>query len=117
MWAQQGHKHEEKTQAAAQPAGEAVTIAGEVLDLYCYLGHGATGREHKKCAKQCLLEKHVSAGLLSADGAVYLLVSDHKHEKAFAAVGRLAAEQVKVTGVKAVKGGLQAILVHKIEKA
>ncbi|MBI4375417.1 MAG: hypothetical protein HY549_03110 [Elusimicrobia bacterium] len=115
VWAHEGHKHEEKAEAAAP--SETVSVTGEVLDLSCYLGHGATGKEHKKCAKSCLLEKHVSAGLLTADGTVYLLVSDHKHEKAFAPVGQMAAEQVKVTGVKAVKGGLQAILVHKVEKA
>jgi len=119
VWAHEGHKHEEPAAArhAGEHAEETITVAGEVLDLSCYLGHGSSGKEHKKCAKACLLEKHVAAGLLTADGTVYLLVSDHKHEKAFAPVGQLAAEQVKVTGVKAMKGGLQAILVHKVEKA
>lgn len=129
--AHEGHGHDEADEAQAvegdhaghqgmggkQAAGETVTLAGEVLDLSCYLGHGSTGKKHQKCAKACLIEKHVSAGLLTADGTVYLLVQDHKHEKAFAPVGQLAAEKVKVTGVKAMKGGLQAILVHKVEKA
>lgn len=113
--AHEGHHHDEAGSSAA--AGEAVTVTGEVLDLACYLGHGSAGKEHKKCARACLLEKHVSAGLLASDGTVYVLVQDHKYEKAFKAVADLAAEQVKVTGQKVMKGGLQAILVRKIEKA
>lgn len=109
------HQHE-----AAKPhdgaAGEMVTMTGEVLDLACYLGEGEKGKGHQKCAKECLVKKHVAAGLLTADGKVYLLVEDHKHEKAFAPVRKLAAEQIKVTGRKTDKGGLQAILVQSLEQ-
>lgn len=114
--AHEGHKHEEGKQAA--PAADVVTLEGEVLDLSCYLAHPETGRgkEHKKCAKMCLVEKKVSAGLLTADGSVYLLVEDHDHEKAFKPVRDLAAEQVRVTGRKVSKGGVQGILVQKVEK-
>lgn len=114
--AHEGHKHE-AAKAEEAEAGEAVTVTGEVLDLSCYLGHGSSGKEHKKCAKACLVEKKVSAGLLTADGSVYLLVQDHKHEKAFKPVAELAAEQVTVSGRKVVKGGLQGILVSQVEKA
>lgn len=117
-WAHEGHKHEEGAQQekAAAHQADAVTVTGEVLDLSCYLGHDSKGKDHQKCAKACLLEKHVSAGLLTDDGKVFALVSDHKHEKAFAAVGQLAAEKVKVTGKKIEKGGLQAILVQSVVK-
>jgi hypothetical protein len=113
--AHEGHQHE-AAKAAEAEAGEAITVTGEVLDLSCYLGHGSAGKEHKKCARACLVEKKVSAGLLTEDGSVYLLVQDHKHEKAFKPVGELAAEQVKVSGRKVVKGGLQGILVSQVEK-
>ena len=93
-----------------------VSLRGEVLDLSCYLGHGAKGKKHKKCAKACLVKKHVSAGLLTEDGSVLLLVMDHKHEKAFRGIGELAAENVVVTGTRAKKGGLNAILVHSVKK-
>lgn len=102
---------------AAPAAVDTVTITGEVLDLSCYLGHGAKGRDHQKCAKACLLDKKVPAGLLTADGTVLLLVPDHKFEKAFKPVGELAAETVVVKGRKVVSGGLPGILVQSVEKA
>lgn len=111
--AHEGHKHPDK----AKTAGASPTIfRGEILDLSCYLAHEGKGKDHKKCAKACLIEKHVAPGLLTAEGKVYVLVSDHKHEKAFKAVGELAAEKAKVTGLLVTSGGLQAILVEKIEK-
>lgn len=112
-YADEGHKHGES--AKGSPS-QTVTLRGEVLDLSCYLGHGAKGKEHQKCAKACLVDKRVAAGLLTQDGKVYALVSDHKHEEEFAAVAPLAAEKVKVSGLKIEKGGLQAILVHAIAK-
>ncbi|MDX6768795.1 MAG: hypothetical protein SF051_04635 [Elusimicrobiota bacterium] len=111
-----GKGHTKEASAAAAP-GEAVTVTGEVLDLSCYLGHASKGKEHQKCAKACLLDKKVPAGLLTADGSVLLLVPDHKHEKAFKPVGELAAETVTVRGRKVVSGGLPGILVESVEKA
>lgn len=121
--AHEGHKHEAHRNKAASteqaaPADEAtVTITGEVIDLSCYLDHEGKGKEHAKCAKMCLVQKHVPAGLLGDDGSVVLLVADHKHEKAFAPIPGWAAERVTVTGKKATKGGLNAILVTSAEKA
>ncbi len=115
-YAHNGHEHGATKTKAVVKETVTTTMTGEVLDLACYLGHDAKGKEHKKCAGSCLLEKHVSAGLLTAEGAVYLLVQDHNNEEAFEPVSKMAAEQVKVTGKKIVKGGLQAILVEKVEK-
>lgn len=108
-------KHEEAA-APQKAAGDMVTMEGEVLDLACYLGEGEKGKEHQKCAKDCLVKKGVAPGLLTADGKVFVLVADHKHEKAFAPVLKLAAEHVKVTGRKTDTGGLQAILVQSVEQ-
>lgn len=120
--AHEGHKHEgHKAHASAEQAAPAdkatVTVTGEVIDLSCYLDHEGKGKEHAKCAKMCLVQKHVPAGLLGDDGSVVLLVADHKHEKAFAPIPGWAAERVTVTGKKATKGGLNAILVTSAEKA
>lgn len=114
-WADEGHKHQAHKHEG-KAAAEKVTLTGEILDLSCYLAHEGKGKEHKKCAKACLIEKHVAAGLLTADGMVYVLVSSHDNEKAFKTVGDFAAEKAKVTGRKVISGGLQAILVEKIEK-
>ncbi|MBI4369581.1 MAG: hypothetical protein HY547_05060 [Elusimicrobia bacterium] len=117
-YAHEGHgHHDEKAEAQGKTAiAESVTVTGEVLDLSCYLGHGSAGKEHQQCAKDCLLKLHVPAGLLTSDGTVYLLVPDHKHEKAFVSVPKMAAQQIKVTGKRVMQGGLQAILVEKAEK-
>lgn len=110
-----GKGHAKEPAAAAAP-GEAVTVTGTILDLSCYLGHGSKGKDHQKCAKACLLDKKVPAGLLTSDGSVLLLVPDHKHEKAFKPVGELAAETVTVRGRKVVSGGLPGLLVESVEK-
>ena len=111
------HGGEDHSEPHKKKKAATVEIKGEVLDLSCYMGHGSKGKKHRKCAKTCLVEKHVAAGLLLEDGSVILLVKDHKHEKAFAGVGRLAAEQVVVTGRKVKKGGLKAFMVKSIRKA
>ena len=30
------------------------TVKGEVLDMACYLDHGAKGEKHKGCAEKCI---------------------------------------------------------------
>ena len=121
-----GHEHGGKAEskhshgdhdAEKSAAEKTVTVTGEVLDLSCYLGHGARGKEHQECAGECLNNLHVPAGLLTADGSVFLLVPDHNSEKAFKNVGALAAEQVNVTGKKVVQGGIQGILVKSVARA
>jgi hypothetical protein len=114
--AHEGHEHGQEAKPAEAKA-DALTVTGEVLDLSCYLGHGAKGKPHQKCAKACLLDKKVPAGLLLDDGSVLLLVPDHKHEKAFKPVGELAAERVTVRGRKVVSGGLPGLMVETVEKA
>lgn len=115
--AHEGHDHGKEEKAPAQAKADVVEMKGEVLDLSCYLGHGAKGKEHQKCAKACVLEKKVPAGLLTEDGQVFLLVPDHKHEKAFKPLGGLAAETVTVRGRKVLSGGLQGLMVEAVEKS
>lgn len=62
---------EEKTTAQTQ------TIKGEVVDLMCYLDHGAKGEKHKGCAAKCI-KSGGPVGLLTADDQVYLVIGDHK---------------------------------------
>lgn len=115
--AHEGHDHGKEAAKAPEAKADTVTMTGEVLDLSCYLGHGAKGKPHQKCAKACLLEKKVPAGLLLDDGSVLLLVPDHKHEAAFKPVGGLAAERVSVRGRKVVSGGLPGLMLESVEKA
>ncbi len=91
------------------------TLSGEVLDMSCYMNHEGKGPKHAKCAKSCAL-KGSPIGLLTADGQVYLFTEDHAKTKEYAKARELAAEQVKVTGTIAKKGGVQALSVQSIEK-
>jgi len=107
--AHEGH-HDEKAEAAA-----ATTLSGELVDLGCYLGHGAAGEKHAKCAKTCVKDGQ-PLGLVTKAGELYLVVGSHSAEKAFASAKELAGENAKVTGALTKKGGLQAIVVEKAEK-
>ena len=62
---------EEKASAPTQ------TIKGEVVDMMCYLDHGAKGEKHKGCAKKCI-ESGGPVGLLTADDQLYLVIGDHQ---------------------------------------
>jgi hypothetical protein len=54
-----------------------VTIKGEVLDLACYLDHGAHGEKHASCAQTCI-RSGLPVGLKTEDGKVYVLIGEHK---------------------------------------
>lgn len=90
------------------------TLKGEVLDMSCYMGHGAKGAGHKMCAQMCL-KKGLPAGLLTSDGQVYLLVEDHDKADAYGTVIKHAADQVTVTGKVSKKNGVQALVVEEVK--
>ena len=62
------HKHDE---------GKQVTVKGEVLDMACYLDHGASGTKHADCAKTCI-ESGLPVGIKADDGRTYLLIGEHE---------------------------------------
>jgi hypothetical protein len=53
------------------------TLKGEVLDMACYLDHGAHGEKHAGCAEKCI-SSGLPVGLKTDDGKVYLLIGEHK---------------------------------------
>ena len=57
--------------------GSDVTVTGEVLDMACYLGHGASGPGHAACAQKCI-SSGLPVGLKGTDGKTYLLIGEHK---------------------------------------
>jgi hypothetical protein len=62
----QGEKAGDKTQS----------ITGEIVDLMCYLDHGAKGEKHKGCAEKCI-KSGGPVGLLSGE-KLYLVIGDHQ---------------------------------------
>ena len=85
-----------------------ITVKGEILDMACYLGHGAMGMKHQQCALMCL-KGGQPMGLRTADGKVYLLVASHKDGKPFEEAKGYAADQVEVTGPLFQRNGISAI--------
>jgi type 1 fimbria pilin len=92
-----------------------ITVKGEIVDLACYLDHGATGMKHQQCALTCL-KGGQPMGLLTSEGKVYLLLADHQDGKAFDEAKTQAALQVEVTGPLAEKAGITGLTVEKIKK-
>lgn len=58
-------------------SSEMVTVKGEILDMACYLDHGAQGPDHADCAKTCI-ESGLPVGIKDEGGKVYLLIGEHK---------------------------------------
>ena len=91
---------EEKASAPTQ------TIKGEVVDMMCYLDHGAKGDKHKGCATKCI-ESGGPVGLLTEDDQLYLVIGDHKPmNKELAAK---AAQTVTLKGKVVERNGVKMI--------
>ena len=58
-------------------AQDAKAVTGEVVDLMCYLDHGAKGEKHAGCAQECI-KSGGPVGLLTKDEQLYLVIGDHK---------------------------------------
>ncbi len=93
---------------------EGVTVKGEVLDLSCYIAHGAKGEDHAPCAKRCV-KGGQPMGLLASDGTVYLLYAPHDDASAYEQTKDFAGQQVEVTGKAATNAGIKGIEVQSVK--
>jgi hypothetical protein len=84
---------------------ETQTIKGEIVDLMCYLDHGAKGEKHKGCAEKCI-KSGGPVGLLSGD-TLYLVIGEHKpiNEE----LASKAAQTVTLKGKVVEKHGVKMI--------
>jgi hypothetical protein len=90
--------------AEDQPATQ--TIKGEVVDLMCYLDHGAKGDGHKGCATKCI-KGGGPVGLLTADNQLYLVIGDHKPIND--TLADKAAQMVSLKGKVVERNGMKMI--------
>jgi hypothetical protein len=88
------------------------TVKGEIVDLMCYLDHGAKGDKHKGCAEKCL-KSGGPVGLLSGDD-LYLVIGDHKPINDLLA--DKAAQTVTLKGKVVEKHGMKMIENAELEK-
>jgi hypothetical protein len=61
---------------AAESGAQNKSVTGEVVDLMCYLDHGAKGEKHKSCAEKCI-KSGGPVGILSGED-LYLVIGEHK---------------------------------------
>jgi hypothetical protein len=81
------------------------TVKGEIVDLMCYLDHGAKGEKHKGCATKCI-ESGGPVGLLSGDD-LYLVIGDHAPVNK--ELASKAAQTVTLKGKVVEKNGMKMI--------
>lgn len=105
-----GHEGHEKGHGS-----EATTVEGEIVDMGCYLGHGAMGEKHKSCALKCIAGG-MPMGLRTADGTLYLLTMSHTDHDPYNAAKELAAETVKITGPVHERDGILSLEVTAVER-
>jgi len=87
-------------------ADEDVTVTGEVLDMACYLDHGAHGEHHAACAQKCIASG-LPVGIKTDDGKVYLLIGEHKPMND--ELAPLAAKTVTIKGKLVTRDGISMI--------
>jgi len=96
----------------AADTAETKSIKGEIVDLMCYLDHGAKGEKHQGCASKCI-KSGGPVGLLSGDD-LYLVIGDHKpmNEE----LASKAAQTVTLKGKVVEKHGMKMIENAELEK-
>jgi hypothetical protein len=80
-------------------------ITGEVVDLMCYLDHGASGEKHASCAAKCIKDGG-PVGLKSGE-TTYLIVGEHKPIND--QLADEAGKEITVKGKVVERGGLSMI--------
>jgi len=99
---------------AKKEAAKSQSWTGEIVDLGCYMGHGAMGAGHKECGLKCV-SNGMPMGLLTTGNKVYVLTLSHENGDPFNACKTMVSQKVKITGTMATKGGIQAIEVTGAE--
>ena len=103
-------------QKAAAPAGNEMTLTGQVVDVNCYVSMGASGAGHKQCAAGCA-KKGVALAILGSDGMLYMPVSSKPGDPQNSRLEPFAEGRVKVTGTHRMSSGLHTIEIKTIEAA
>jgi hypothetical protein len=98
---------------AVARADDAKSVTGEVVDLMCYLDHGAKGDKHAGCAEKCI-KSGGPVGLLTKDDQLYLVIGDH--EPMNGTLAPHAGKTVTLTGKVVERNGVKMIENAKLEK-
>ena len=100
-------------QKTAGAADATVTVKAEVLDMACYIDHGAHGEKHAQCAATCI-ESGLPVGIKGEDGKTYLLIGEHKPLNK--TLAEYAGKTITVKGKLATRDGINMISNAEIVK-
>lgn len=106
--AHEGHDDKEKL-----ASGETKKVTGEVIDMACYIDHGATGEKHADCAKKCITSG-LPVGIKGDDGKTYILIGEHKPMNG--ELAEYAAKKITVEGKIVTRDGIYLIENAVIQK-
>jgi hypothetical protein len=107
--ADEGHK-------ASSAKATKKTVTGELVDMGCYLGHGAHGEKHISCASKCL-SQGMPMGVLTSNGTLYLVTLDHENADPYNSLKDMAGKNVTVTGETMTRNGVKAIEATTVQVA
>ena len=100
------HKMDPKMPGMEMEANENFTVKGEIIDMACYIDHGAVGAKHMDCAKTCI-ESGLPVGIKGQDGKTYLIIGEHKPMNK--ELAQYAAKTVTVKGKMTSRDGFNLI--------
>ncbi|WLT30551.1 hypothetical protein [Geothrix sp. PMB-07] len=101
-----------KVLADAKP----LTLTGEVVDVSCYTQLGKRGEAHKACGASCVASGS-PAGLLTADGTLYILMPEPHHPRRdgkaslAAYLSERMAQTLTLTGMASHHGGIHTLFI------
>jgi hypothetical protein len=99
-----------KVLAEARP----LSVTGEIVDVSCYTQLGKRGEGHKACGAMCVASGS-PAGLLTADGTLYLLMPEPHHPRrdGKASLAKYLSERMAQTltlsGMTSTQGGIHTL--------
>ncbi len=105
-----------KEMKGMKAAPKPVTLKGELVDMGCYVSHGAMGEKHKDCATKCVAGG-MPMGLLTSDNKLYVLTLNHDNPDPFNKAKDMMASMVEVTGMASERGGTRILDVTDVKPA
>ena len=105
------------TTAQEKRVSKEMTVAGEVVDVACYLANDAKGPGHVACATACA-KAGGALGILTVDGKLYvsLLPDDHKKSPNHLLMDFIG-KNVEAKGYARVKGGVNGLMIRSVAEA
>ncbi len=96
--------------------GRPLTLTGEVVDVSCYTQLGKRGEGHKACGAMCVACGS-PAGLLTADGTLYILMPEPHHPRRDGQVSLAKylsehmAQTLTLSGMASTHGGIHTLFI------